>query len=144
MFINTTADVVTISLGDSIFFDLNENQVTSQITLPPYSSQILIIDSSIISGTPSYQEITASSSIIIYPTIIKKGGIFYLVTSAELNKECTVEIYDLYGKNIETNKFKNIFPSSGLQLPSSMIPGIYFIVVTIGNKSHTTKMVVTD
>ncbi len=144
LFINTTADVVTISLGDSIFFDLNENQVTSQITLPPYSSQILIFDSSIISGTPSYQEITASSSIIIYPTIIKKGGIFYLVTSAELNKECTVEIYDLYGKNIETNKFKNILPSSGLQLPSSMIPGIYFIVVTIGNKSHTTKMVVTD
>lgn len=43
LFYNDTAQVREFDLGDTLYLDLEQNPVTSPLTLPPFSSQVLIV-----------------------------------------------------------------------------------------------------
>jgi parallel beta-helix repeat protein len=48
LFLNPSSQAITIDLQDSVFFDLDQHLISGQLSLGPYSSAVLLFDSSLI------------------------------------------------------------------------------------------------
>lgn len=59
-----------------------------------------------------------------------------------LNENCTVHLFDIYGKQLKTESLGNNSSISKLIDVSDLAQGIYFVKTTLGNKTTTQKIII--
>ncbi|MEO6168453.1 MAG: right-handed parallel beta-helix repeat-containing protein [Chitinophagales bacterium] len=138
LYINNTSSPATYDLLDSIFYDLDQNVVSGQLTLAPYSSAVLVFDSSLITIADEPSQQTPAATILhVYPSITTVSAGINVVYNNQFADICTIEIYDGQGRLVFKNISGESFQSLHITLPSSLASGIYFI--TLHNKNHNLK-----
>ncbi|HYV90889.1 MAG TPA: right-handed parallel beta-helix repeat-containing protein [Chitinophagales bacterium] len=138
LFVNTMDAITTFDLGDSVFYNLDQVQVTGSITLQPYSSSILIFDSSLILSANNE---AMNQSMKIFPNPVSRGSTLNLVLP-QTNNEVQISISDLQGEKLLNQFFKTKSNSIGLEVPPFLSQGIYFITVKENNRLWSGKIVV--
>lgn len=140
LFINQSALDTTINLQDSIFFDLDQNIITQQIILPPYSSTVLIFDSALISSGPTFHE--SSINIQIYPNPIVAGNTVHISNGIVSGIHGYLQLIDLSGKMIDENTIDPYNRDISYKLPLNIAAGIYFLNVFTSINLFRGKIVV--
>jgi len=138
LFVNTTDAVATFYLGDSIFYNLDQMQVSGSITLPPYSSSILIFDSSMIL---SANDEAMNQLMQIFPNPVSRGSTLNLFLP-QINNEVQISISDLQGEKVFNQFLKTHSNSISVEIPPFISQGIYFITVKENKKLWSGKIVV--
>lgn len=123
LFLNQTDSSVTFDLGDSMFFSLDQLPITGSLVLAPYSSAVLIFDSSMIS---SVREHIIPQLLRIFPNPVIEGGTITLLLSQASN-DCEISICNLQGKRIFDEIVSSPHRDFQLKIPSFISPGTYFI-----------------
>jgi len=128
LFFNPTDSTTTFDLGDSIFYDLDQHQVEGAFALPPYSSAVLIFDSSLIL---SVDEPTPAQLLKIFPNPVTRGTTIK-VYSPQASNDNDISILDIEGEQLFSQIISGPMQIFTAKIPSSLSEGTYFI--TIKNK----------
>jgi len=129
LFINTSDGNETFDLGDSIFFNLDQVPISGSFTLEPYSSAVLIFDSSMIL---SVHEHVMPHLLKIFPDPVLRGSTITLLIP-QVSGDCEISVCDLEGKRLFHKMVLAPGENFQIKIPSSISPGTYFI--SVRNKS---------
>ena len=143
LFINRTDAAQVFNLGDSIFYNLDQEVVTGTVTVPAWSSVILLFDSALIThdagpGPPA----ATSSTLFIFPSLTSRGSVIHAFSHALFGGMTDVELMDLQGKLILKVPVAQPVESISIRLPENILPGIYFIIIRQSHAIFTGKLVV--
>ena len=142
LFMNPSDHDSTLNFGDTTFFNLNQEIITQQIVLGPYSSAVLIFDSTLILAEP---EIAISSHDLSYfPNPIKAGDQLNIMPAPGNSSQLHFSLYDMSGRLADEITQQGNRSTVQYRLPSSLAPGIYILELTMGPEDHFMKLVVTD
>jgi len=140
LFLNATSSPLTFDLGDSIFYNLDHQIITSQLTVEPYSSQILIFDSSLILHSSL---LYAQSSISVFPNPVGRNQILNLRTSSATAAIIQIEMLNMQGAVVFRKK---VVPQNQIRfsIPSDISAGIYLLRIIQDHETATTKIFVAE
>src|SRR4029079_4755267 len=96
LFLNPTGSDLTYNLADTIFFNLDQLPVSGSLTLAPYTSVILIFDSSMILS--AHNEILSRSP-KIFPNPVSAGDMITLNLPFQYD-QYEISIYDFAGREL--------------------------------------------
>lgn len=142
LFINDLPVETSINLQDSIFFDLDQNIVTQQIILPPYSSSVLIFDSALITSQQQFSE--ARKNMYLFPNPITAGSTLHVSNGNEPGIQGHLELIDLTGKLIDHHFIEPYTIDIHYKLPNNIPAGIYFLKISSGKNIFSGKIVVVE
>lgn len=123
LFINASDSSVTFNLGDSIFFNLDQVSISTSITLDPYSSAVLIFDSSMIMYV---HENVTSHSLKIFPNPVLRGGAINILIP-QVSNDCEISICDLEGEKVFNKMVFAAKKNFEIRIPPFISTGAYFI-----------------
>ena len=146
IFVNSTSQPMTVNLGSQLFRDLDGNPVAGSFILAPYSSKILIRDTSAVTKTTlvSTQGENVPEHFALfqnYPNPFNPSTVIRYAIPTDV--QVRLEVYDISGRRIpllvdETQKagYHEIrFDGSGLA------SGTYFYRIQAGDFSATRKFI---
>lgn len=139
LFTNPTAEEVAFDLGDSVFFNLDQNEVTGVFTLPPYSSAILIFDSSMITFVA---ETVLRDTVRLFPNPARTGSTVYLETEHDIMNEISGRLFGMLGSVSEISFQKISSRLVSFTVPERFSPGMYLVEMTEGGKKIMAKLLV--
>ncbi|MGB3074999.1 MAG: right-handed parallel beta-helix repeat-containing protein [Chitinophagales bacterium] len=142
LFVNSSATTIVYDLSDSVFYDLDQNTVAGQLLVPPYSSTILIFDSSLI--TTSHEPVAPSpnhSTLFIYPSLTTVNDGINIACDNLSDQNCVISITDLQGRQVFTKIFQKPLQLNHIQLPATLLPGAYFATMVAGKYNATGKFI---
>ncbi len=140
LFLNPTNASIQFDLGDSIFFDLDQNIVTGVISLAPYSSTVLIYDSSMILGTKELPAV--NSSITVYPNPVLRGSSVMFRIPEDADHDLHLTMLDASGRILFEHDLKSASSIFSTGIPQDISEGIYLLHLTSGNKMWYAKLIV--
>lgn len=145
LFYNATNQSKVISLGSNKYCDLDGNSVTGSITLEPFRSKILILDTTTTSNIKSNSKISRNSFAI---SSIKLNHSFKILLEMYEINQVSVDVYDLMGRfisnivNNELRKGTHSFVWSGKDNKGKIISsGNYFVIIKIGQVSYIKRFI---
>ncbi len=132
LFMNQTDNIVIIPLGNFQYLDLAGNPICSNLTLQPYTSQILIQTN--ISCTTGIEENNSSLVLSFYPNPTTD---FITILKPETNKNLNYQILDNTGRTVLEGTLTDANTNLSLE---SLANGIYFLH-TFGEIEMTLKII---
>lgn len=123
LFLNTSDNSLAFDLGDSIFFKLDQVSVSGSFTLGPYSSAVLIFDSSMIL---SVHENVLPQLLKIFPNPVLRGSTITLLIP-HLSDDSEISICDLEGRKLFNKMIAAPQKIFQIKIPSFISPGTYFL-----------------
>ena len=142
LFINPSASEKSFDLGDTIFFDLNQNLVTQQLTLPPYSSTILIFDSSMI--LHQEEPITDQKNVSAFPNPIHPGNHLQINLNRAIDETIKLLLYDVRGQLLDEKTFSLFNSILNYKIPNHISDGVYFLRLAGKTNQFLIKVVVSQ
>lgn len=135
LFVNSTPQTVNYQLLDSVFFNLNQEAVTNQLTLPPFSSAILVFDSSMITMTQnSKTQFKEKPSLLIFPSITTSQQGMTIRHNLATPAQFTLRITDNQGRLVYQQYVDQPFMTKHITLPAGMMRGMYLLM--LDNTQH--------
>ena len=142
---NATSSDKTVNLG-AAYIDITGASFPSSITLAPYTSAILILESASTTQSVATPEVTEENNLIekpsftIYPNPIRDNFVLQL-NNSHMGK-MKVEIVNQAGSIIRSYLFNKDQVADQVTLPANdLSAGVYFIQVEIGTWSDKRKIV---
>lgn len=137
-FVNPTGALLTFNLGDSLFFDLNHDPVFTQLDLNPYSSAVLLFDSSLISGL---SPLISHKGFHLFPNPASAGTRVLLKFDDPEIHDITIKLLSISGNIISKQTFSSS-SSCVLNLPGNILPGMYLVQINTAGNVYESKLVV--
>ncbi|MCS6990322.1 MAG: right-handed parallel beta-helix repeat-containing protein [Chitinophagales bacterium] len=138
LFINHTQHPLSFDLADTVFYDLDQQPVTQTLTLPPFSAQVLIFDSSLIN---SQNDFSSSVSWQIWPNPVPSGNPIWL-SRPDNNLDAEVSFVNIVGAVIWRAHWPKGTNAVHLTLPSNLSPGCFLVRIQEKNKTATLRLIV--
>ncbi len=122
-YFNSTNLPEVIDLGDSIFYNLDQQLVTGKWVLQPFQSVVLVFDSALIKSVRSF---TASPYYRVWPNPARQGDQVTADLPCTLQKEITLSVINSLGMRILTRRL----PITGgkVQFFLDLTPGYYLLL----------------
>ncbi len=126
-FYNPTTETKEFNLGNVIYQDLKGNRIENNITLAPFSSQILVLDTSV-------DEYKDNTYLIAYPNPVEN-----ILTIS--NKGVPIEkVYKLYNSLGQLLRRSHLLNNNQLNV-SYLSRGLYFLEVISNSKKSSVKFI---
>jgi hypothetical protein len=143
---NATASNKTITLSTS-YLRLDGTSVTGSLTLPPYSSVILLKSSSVtkalstsaVSAANTFGDLESKEDLSIKAQPNPSAIYFDIAIKSKSNAPATIKVTDVSGKLVEIKA--NINSNSISRIGSAYKPGMYFIEVMQGATRELVKVI---
>lgn len=142
LFLNEDSIVKTFSLADSVFFNLDHNVVTGNLTLLPYSSTILIFDSSLILSNEILPQTSSRNEPFLFPSLTTSSGIEHLVFNDISSYDILLQLFSLEGTKVNEQSILKSGKQLSFSLPDNLTSGIYFLRINGNSKTYCRKIVV--
>ncbi len=126
LFVNPTPAEVSFDLGDSLFFNPEQNPVSGSFSLLPYSSAVLIFDSALIT-TAHMPE--AYSLLRLFPNPARRGSQVMIELKSDTRETAEVRLLNMFGVVTTVIEVQQTGRVISFQLPSSISPGVYLVEV---------------
>jgi hypothetical protein len=135
LFLNYSAQTISINLYDTIYTDILGNTVSGSISLPPYGSLVLIPQNVIYN---SIKEPPVSSNTLT-PFPNPASDKIYIRLPSEIHSSAHIEVYNISGSLITSFEEKD---TAILEIPlSNLAPGLYMLRMVSDSALHTVRFV---
>lgn len=142
LFINESSVEKTINLQDSIFFDLDQQVITQQIILAPYSSAVLVFDSALISSDQQFPETLFKTQLFPNPTAA--GNTLHISNVIKSEARGHLKLFNLTGELIDEGFIYPYTSDINYKLPKNIPAGIYVLKILSGATAYTYRIVVSE
>lgn len=143
LFVNHTASPQSFNLADSVFYDLDQQMFTGTITVPAFTSTILIFDSALITHDDgTVQALSSLPTLQIYPSITPAGSTVHIFNDVHAGESAVLLLTDLHGRSIMQTPVSRSTSPVFFKLPDELSPGMYFITLQQPYSRLTGRIVV--
>jgi parallel beta-helix repeat protein len=141
LFLNPTPEEVNVDLGDSLFYNPDQNPVSGSFSLLPYSSAVLIFDSALITMAYAPEE---QALLRLFPNPVVRGTQVNVGWNAGVRSAAEVRLLNMLGEVTVIEKAQQTGQVISFSLPSSVSPGVYLVEVKWREGRHAAKIVVAE
>jgi hypothetical protein len=141
LFMNPTPAEVSFDLGDSLFFNPEQNPVSGSFALLPYSSEVLIFDSALITTAHAPEE---HSMLRLFPNPAHCGSQVIVELKSDTRETAEVRLLNMFGMATAVSEVRQTGGVISFQLPSFISPGVYLVEVNGSEGRHVAKLLVGD
>ncbi|MCS6916680.1 MAG: right-handed parallel beta-helix repeat-containing protein [Chitinophagales bacterium] len=138
LFVNETDQAQEFLLGDTLFYDLDQQPVTQSVSVPPYSGIVLIFDSSLINAV-SYS--TDSFFFSAWPNPARAGQSVRLSRVAD-GQPAELIGYDLLGRPAWYQRWPAGQATLHMELPRWLSSGCYVLLIRQTDTSAALRLIV--
>jgi hypothetical protein len=142
LFMNPSDHDSTFNFGDTVFFNLDQEMMTQQIVLGPYSSAVLVFDSTMILSEPEID--LYNKGLLYFPNPIKAGDQLNIVLPVENSNRVQLSLQDMSGRLVDETQQEDHGSTFQYRLEPFLPAGIYILKLAVGSKDYFMKLVVTD
>jgi hypothetical protein len=129
LLMNQTDNISTITLGDTLYFDLDSNDICGSIQLQPYTSKVLINTHTYFACANGVAAIEPFDGFSLYPNPVAES---LVISHQSLGNTNTIQVFDLYGRKLIEQPITN--HNSEIINVSNFTSGIYFVRIGNSNK----------